>query len=226
MRSVIGSGRGAGAAGPGMVRTIRFNGNLIFVSGVGGTIANRLQRSDVGDDRFEIVGRHRAEVVVRHQRKERAAVARDAFGDRAYQLAVGPFTNSRRRDVRRVQRRDADVEHRAATFGARLQRPGKTRPVARAVTHDTARDVPREIFAARDLLGRGRRLSRWKERRRSEARERDTRARDLRDQRVRRSESMRYEEVFCPHFTSLGGSTSGGVVRRDSRFAEKFLKAA
>ena len=40
MRLVIGSGRGAGAAGPGgMVRTIRFNGNLILVTGAGGTIA-------------------------------------------------------------------------------------------------------------------------------------------------------------------------------------------
>ena len=137
-----------------------------------------LQRSDVGDDRLEIVGRHRAVVVVRHQRKERAPVARHTFGNRAYELAVGPLTNAGRRDVRRVQRCDLDVEHRAAALGARLQRPGKARPVARAVTHDTAHDVPREIFAARDLLGRrddfdGGRRRDFRERE-EEIRERDT----------------------------------------------------
>ncbi len=42
-----------------------------------------------------------------------------------------------------------------ATLGARLRRPGKARPVARAVTHNTSGDMPREIFAARDLLWRG-----------------------------------------------------------------------
>jgi hypothetical protein len=70
------------------------------------------QRAQVDDDGGKIFVRHSTEVLVGHDRKQRAAVMADAFANGARQLVVGPIAGAGfwiRRDVGRNDSSDWSV---------------------------------------------------------------------------------------------------------------------
>ena len=134
---------------------------------IGDAAVYRLERAQVDDHRLRVFIAHVAEVLVRHHREERVAVAVDAFADRAEDLAVRPLAEAELGVGGDVLRRDDPGEtellvedESAFSLGARLHREPVLGGVV-GVTSEAVRHVLDDVLAAGeaggsrfDLLGR------------------------------------------------------------------------
>ncbi len=120
----------------------------------------RLDLAEVRHDRLRVVVAHHAEVLIRHHREERLAVAVDAFAQRAKDLAVAPLAEAVGRVGRDVLRRhDAgEADLLVEDVAARPLGPGLDREAVRGdvvgVAAEAVGDVLDEVPAAREALRR------------------------------------------------------------------------